>query len=99
MPGNTTTDTKLLTQTGTGTKSSSPEWKKYKHEQVIGDGISTEYTINHNLNTRAHTISIWRNIPPYDEIDYYVEKTTLNTITLYFDRVLQQDEFSVVIIG
>ncbi len=99
LPGNTTTDTKLLTQTGTGTKSSSPEWKKYKHEQVIGDGISTEYTINHNLNTRAHTISIWRNIPPYDEIDYYVEKTTLNTITLYFDRVLQQDEFSVVIIG
>ncbi len=99
LPGNTTTDTKLLTQTGTGTKSSSPEWKKYKHEQVIGDGISTVYTINHNLNTRAHTISIWRNIPPYDEIDYYVEKTTLNTITLYFDRVLQQDEFSVVIIG
>ncbi len=99
LPGNTTTDTKLLTQTGTGTKSSPPEWKKYKHEQVIGDGISTEYTINHNLNTRAHTISIWRNIPPYDEIDYYVEKTTLNTITLYFDRVLQQDEFSVVIIG
>lgn len=99
LPGNITTDTKLLTQTGTGTESKAPEWKKYKHEQTIGDGINTEYIINHNLNTRAHTISVWRNVFPYDEIDYYVEKTTLNTITLYFSRVLELDEFSVVIIG
>ncbi len=99
LPGNTTIDTKLLAQTGTGTASNAPEWKKYKHEQVIGDGVNTEYMVNHNLNTRAHTISIWRNEPPYDEIDYYVEKTTLNTVTLYFSRVLEPNEFSVVIIG
>jgi len=42
---------------------------------------------------------VWRNTSPYDEIDYYVEKTTPNKITLYFSRVLQPNEFSVVIIG
>ena len=99
LPGNTTTDTKLLAQTGTGTASNAPEWKKYKHEEIIGDGLSDVYEIDHNLNTRAHTISVWRNTSPYDEIDYYVEKTTPNKITLYFSRVLQPNEFSVVIIG
>ena len=99
LPGNTTTDTKLLAQRGTGTASNAPEWKKYKHEEIIGDGLSDVYEIDHNLNTRAHTISVWRNTSPYDEIDYYVEKTTPNKITLYFSRVLQPNEFSVVIIG
>lgn len=99
LPGNTTIDTKLLAQTGTGTASNAPEWKKYKHEEIIGDGLSDVYEIDHNLNTRAHTISVWRNTSPYDEIDYYVEKTTPNKITLYFSRVLQPNEFSVVIIG
>ena len=99
LAGNITTDTRVLTQTGTGSAARAPEWKKYKHTEVIGDGINTEYTITHNLNTRSCVISVWRTTSPYDEIDYYVEKTTPNKITLYFSRVLQPNEFSVVIIG
>ena len=49
LPGNTTTDTKLLAQRGTGTASNAPEWKKYKHEEVIGDGLSDVYEIDHNF--------------------------------------------------
>jgi len=99
LAGNITTDTKILTQTGTGSTSAAPVWKKYKHEQTIGNGTATQFTINHNLNTRACTISVWRNAPPYDEIDYYVEKTDLNNVTLYFNRPLTSNEFSVVVIG
>jgi len=99
LAGNTTTDTRILTQTGTGSASAAPVWKKYKHEQTIGNGTATQFTITHNLNTRACTISVWRNSAPYDEVDYYAEKTDLNNITLYFNRPLTSNEFSVVVIG
>jgi len=99
LAGNITTDTKILTQTGTGSIAGIPIWKKYKHTEIIGDGINTEYVITHNLNTRACTISVWRTNPPYDEIDYYVEKTSPDTITLFFNRILEPGEFTAVIIG
>ncbi len=76
-----------------------PIRQKYKHTEVIGDGINTEYVITHNLNTRACTISVWRTNSPYDEIDYYVEKTSPDTITLFFNRILEPGEFTAVIIG
>ena len=99
LAGNITTDTKILTQTGTGSIAGAPIWQKYKHTEVIGDGINTEYVITHNLNTRACTISVWRTNSPYDEIDYYAEKTSPDTITLFFNRILEPGEFTVVIIG
>jgi hypothetical protein len=99
LAGNITTDTKILTQTGTGSIAGIPIWQKYKHTEIIGDGINTEYVITHNLNTRACTISVWRTNSPYDEIDYYVEKTSPDTITLFFNRILEPGEFTAVIIG
>ena len=42
-------------------------------------------------------ISVWRTASPYDEVDYYAEKTSVNTITLRFNRVITADEFSVSI--
>ena len=99
LAGNITTDTRVLTQTGTGSAAQAPEWKKYKHTEVIGDGTNTEYTITHNLNTRSCVISVWRTTSPYDEIDYYAEKTSANSVTLFFNRALAVDEFTVTIVG
>lgn len=97
LAGNTTTTTKMLVQTGTGTVSSAPVWTKFEHQQTLGDGVNTDFVITHNLNSRGVKISVWRTASPYDEVDYYAEKTSVNTITLRFNRVILADEFSVSI--
>jgi len=97
LAGNTTTTTKMLVQTGNGTVSSAPLWTKFEHQQTIGDGTNTDYVITHNLNSRGVKISVWRTTTPYDEVDYYAEKTTLDTVTLKFNRVITADEFSISI--
>ena len=87
----------MLVQTGNGTVSSAPLWTKFEHQQTIGDGTNTDYVITHNLNSRGVKISVWRTTTPYDEVDYYAEKTTLDTVTLKFNRVITADEFSISI--
>lgn len=97
LAGNITTTPKMLVQTGTGSASTAPTWVKYVHEQTIGNGTDTDYVITHDLGSRGVKISVWRTLSPYDEIDYYAEKTTPNTVTLRFNRVVAADEFSVSI--
>jgi len=97
LAGNTTTTAKMLVQTGTGTVSAAPVWTKFEHQQTLGDGVNTDFVITHNLNSRGVKISVWRTTSPYDEVDYYAEKTSVNTITLRFNRVILADEFSVSI--
>ena len=97
LAGNTTVTSKMLVQTGTGSVSASPVWTSFVYEQTFGDGTNTDYVITHNLNTRGVKISIWRTVAPYDEIDYYAEKTTLNSITLRFNRIITANEFSISI--
>lgn len=97
LAGNTTTTSKMLVQTGTGTVSAAPVWTKFEHQQTLGDGVNTDFVITHNLNSRGVKISVWRTASPYDEVDYYAEKTSVNTITLRFNRVILADEFSVSI--
>ena len=87
----------MLVQTGTGTVSAAPVWTKFEHQQTFGDGVNTDFVITHNLNSRGVKISVWRTASPYDEVDYYAEKTSVNTITLRFNRVITADEFSVSI--
>lgn len=95
LSGNTETSVKVLTQKGTGTVSAAPSWMKIEHQQTIGDSTNSNYVITHNLNNRGVKISVWRTISPYDEVDYYAEKTTLDTITLRFNRIILTDEFTV----
>ena len=97
LAGNTTTTSKMLVQTGTGTVSSAPVWTKFEHQQTFGDGVNTDYIITHSLNSRGVKISVWRTASPYDEVDYYAEKTSLDTIALKFNRIILADEFSVSI--
>lgn len=97
LSGNTTTTIKMLTQTGTGSASAAPVWTSFVYESAIGDGTNSEYVITHNLNSRGVKISVWRTTSPYDEIDYYAEKTSTNSVTLRFNRVLTSNEFTVSI--
>lgn len=51
---------------------------------AFGDGSATQFTITHNLNTRALLVSVYRNSGNFDEVFCDVEHTTVNTVTLRF---------------
>ena len=99
LAGNTTTTEMFLTQTGNGTISSAPVWKKRTFNTALGDNTNVDYVITHNLGTKNVTLSVWRNVAPFDEIDYYAEKTSTNTITLRFNRIVTTNEFNVTILS
>jgi hypothetical protein len=50
--------------------------------QIIGDGVATNFTVDHNLATKNVTVSIYRSVAPFDEIEADVERTTVNRITI-----------------
>ena len=51
---------------------------------TFGDGTATQYTLNHNLNTRDIIASIKQVATPFAEIMCDVEATTLTAITVRF---------------
>lgn len=50
--------------------------------QVIGDGLNTSFTVTHGFGTRNVTVSVYRNTPPYDEVEVDVERTDTNSVTI-----------------
>lgn len=65
----------------------------------IGDGINTEYTINHGLNTRDVTVEVYRNATPWDKVLVDVERPTLNDVLIRFAAVQSANAFRVVVVG
>src|SRR3954470_24533798 len=51
-------------------------------QQIIGDGVATSFDVTHGFGTRAVTVSIYRNSPPYEEVEADVEHTTTSTVTV-----------------
>lgn len=54
------------------------------YSQNIGDGSTLAYTVTHNLNTRATTVSLMDNTT-FEEFDAQVSKPTVNTHVITFD--------------
>jgi len=66
-------------------------------EQDLGDGSATTFTITHNLNTKAVAIHVYRNASPYDEIDVYVTRPSVNTVTVEPDETWSAAQFHAVV--
>lgn len=66
-------------------------------EQDLGNGALTSFAVTHNFNTRAVHVVVYRVASPYDEVDVYVERTDVNTVTLKPDAVWATNEFHVVV--
>lgn len=66
-------------------------------EADLGDGTATTFTLTHNLGTKAVSVDIFRNASPYDDIDVYISRPTINTITIEPDEVWSSAQFHVVI--
>jgi hypothetical protein len=64
---------------------------------TIGDGAATSFALNHNLNTRDVTVSVYRNSGVYDDVICGVERTTVNQITLTFASAPALNSLRVVV--
>jgi hypothetical protein len=49
---------------------------------VIGDGVNTSFLVTHGFGTRAVYVSVYRNSPPYDEVEVDVERTDTSSVTI-----------------
>ncbi len=73
--------------------------RKLKHDQLIGDGASTSFNVDHNLGTRDVTVQVYRDSGNYDEVIVDVTRPTVNRVTLEFASAPASNAFKVVIIG
>lgn len=70
-----------------------------KHEQVIGNGTDTQFTITHNFGTRNVIIAVYRNSGDYDTVSCDQARPTTNTILLTFSVAPTNNQYVVVVLG
>lgn len=57
------------------------------YAQIVGDGSSSTFVINHNFGTRDIFVQCRNNSSPYENINVRWEATTADTVTLDFSTV------------
>lgn len=51
-------------------------------QQIIGDGLNTSFQVTHGFGTRSVYVSVYRNSPPYEEVEADVERTDTSSVTV-----------------
>lgn len=64
---------------------------------TIGGAVS--YTVPHLLNTRNVSVTVFRTLAPYEEVDCDVEHTDANNVTLRFAAIPAANEYTCVVMG
>ncbi|OOL80425.1 hypothetical protein BWX42_00625 [Dolosigranulum pigrum] len=70
-----------------------------KYAETIGDGVATEHTVTHNLNTRDVVVTIHENQAPYEVVLADIEVTDTNSVLVRTAQAVEQDALKVVVIG
>ena len=70
-----------------------------KFTTIIGDGISTEIIVTHNLDTVDIITSIREVATPYSQISADIEIINANKIKLLFTDPPSQNQYKVIILG
>lgn len=70
-----------------------------KHAETIGDGVATEHTVTHNLNTRDVVVNIYENNAPFEAVLADVEVTDVNSVLIRTAQAVEQDALKVVVVG
>lgn len=73
--------------------------RKLKASSVIGDGTSTQFDVTHNFNTRLVSVSVYRNVSPWDDVICDVSRPDANTVRLNFSSAPAANAFAVVVLG
>lgn len=70
-----------------------------KYTANIGDNSAAQFTLTHNLGTRAVTVEVMANSGDYPTVLCDVERTSDNAVRLTFATVPTTDQYKVIIVG
>lgn len=70
-----------------------------KYAADIGDGVTADIVVTHNLGTRDVQVTVRTAASPYDCQDVYWEATSTTTITIFFPAPPTSAELRVIVIG
>lgn len=73
--------------------------RKLKYSTTVGDASNTQFTITHNLNTRAVLVQVYLNSGNYDTVECDVERTGVNTVRVTFASAPSADAYAVTVLG
>lgn len=66
---------------------------------TFGDNAATQYTLTHNLNTRAVIVQVRQNSGTYSEVICDVEATTVNSVTVKFASAVPLNSLTATIVA
>ena len=66
---------------------------------TVGDGVATDFTITHNLNTRAVTVAVIESAAPFDSVIAGWRATTVNELTMTFAQPPALAFYTVIVTG
>lgn len=69
----------------------------YSYSETIGDGSTSVFTLNHNLDTRDVNVIIRQTQSPYEFIKTYWEATTANTVSVAFETAPSTDSIEITV--
>lgn len=70
-----------------------------KYAVTIGDGVATEYTVTHNLNTQDVVVTLREDKAPYEVVLADIEVTDVNSLLIRTAQAVEQDALKVVVVG
>lgn len=66
---------------------------------TVGNGVATDFTIAHGLNSRDVVVQVRRNSPSWDQLAATVDATTTATISVHFSSPPAVNGARVTVIG
>lgn len=70
-----------------------------KYAETIGDGVATEHTVTHNLNTQDVVVTLREDKAPYEVVLADIEVTDVNSLLIRTAQAVEQDALKVVVVG
>lgn len=64
---------------------------------AIGDGSSKAFVVTHNFGTKNVTVSVYRSVAPFDEVEAEVERTSTAAVTVRTTATPASGEYTVVV--
>ena len=75
--------------------SSAQQWDQY--EESVGDGVTSEFTVTHNLNTRNVFVICYETGAPYEQVMPTVRHTSPDSVTITFGSAPSANQYQIVV--
>ena len=68
-----------------------------EHQEVLGDGRSTDFTVRHGLSARAVDVDVTQSIEPFDDMGCHIDIVDDDTVQLRFAAPPDADAIRVTV--